>query len=45
MRTVLRFIERLATDLHRSEERRIAEYIELRRRDLARRAAVRMGGE
>jgi hypothetical protein len=45
MRRVLRFIERLARALHRSEARRIAEYIELRRGDLARRSAARMGSD
>jgi len=45
MRTVLRFIERVACGLHSSEERRIAEYIERRRGDLARRNAIRMGSD
>ena len=45
MRTVLRFIERLASAPHRSEEPRVAEYIERRRRDLVRRADKRMGSD
>jgi hypothetical protein len=45
MRTVLRLIERLASGLHRSEQRRVAEYIERRRRDLVRRNAMRTGSD
>jgi hypothetical protein len=47
MRTVLKFIQRaslvLASALHRGEERRVAEHVERRRRDLLRRTAGRIG--
>jgi hypothetical protein len=47
MRTMLDFIRRaclrFARGMHRSRERRIADYVEQRRRDLVRRTAARIG--